>query len=183
MSSPDYFQILGLERRYHLALDEVERRYHEQSKLLHPDRHARADGATRVKNALATSQLNQAWRTLKDPTKRAEYLLQLEGIEISDERSGHKVPPAFLMEIMELREALADARTERDVGKVAALAADVRGRYAAVQQRIDAGFQAWEAGERERLAAVADAMIAERYFRRFLDEAEAFEEAEQSTHS
>ncbi|HZU81395.1 MAG TPA: Fe-S protein assembly co-chaperone HscB, partial [Polyangiaceae bacterium] len=133
----DFFQILGVPRRYHLALDELERLYHEQSRLHHPDRHAREGGATRVKSALATSQLNQAYRALKDPVKRAEHLLALAGIEISDERSGHKVPPEFLMEIMELREALADARAERDIGRVASLAADVRQRYATVQQRIE----------------------------------------------
>src|SRR5438045_1637380 len=112
MSEPDFFQTLGVDRRYHLDGAELEARYHERSKLYHPDRHAKADPQTRVKNALATSQLTQAYRTLKDPIKRAEYLLKLEGMAISDERTGRKVSPGFLVEILELREQLMEARMD-----------------------------------------------------------------------
>ena len=178
MSMDTYFQILGVEQKWHLAASELEARYHEKNKLVHPDRHAKADSQTRVRNALATSNLNQAYRTLKDPIQRAEYLLKLEGIELSDERSGHKVAPEFLVEIMELREGLMDARTEGDKAKVSALAAAVRGRRDAVLGEVDTGFTRYESGDRAVLGQIADALVAERYFRRFLDEAEAFLDAE-----
>src|SRR3954453_12298131 len=112
-----FFDILGVPRRWHLDAADLEKAFHAKNRELHPDRHMKADPQTRVKNALATSQLNEAYRALKDPIKRAEYLLKLEGIEISDERSGHKVSPVFLAEILELREALMDARAEGDVQK------------------------------------------------------------------
>jgi molecular chaperone HscB len=177
----DYFAILGVERRYHVALDELERRFHERSKLHHPDRHAQSDPQTRVKSALAATELNQAYRTLRSDISRAEYLLKLEGITISDERSGHKVSPAFLMEIMELREALMDARGEGDADKVRALAADVRARHEKGVAQIGAAFTNYEAASddaarKTALTTAADALVAERYFRRFLDEVEAFEE-------
>lgn len=175
--SETYFDILGVERKYHLAAEDLERRFHERSRLLHPDKHMKADPQTRVKTALATSQLNQAYRALKDPIRRAEHLLEVEGYKISDERSGHKVSPAFLMEIMELREQLADAKAEGNHAAVGALADQVKVRRAEVMSEADDGFSKYEAGDKAELGKVADALIAERYLRRFLDEVEAFEDA------
>jgi molecular chaperone HscB len=179
MASPipvkSHFETLGVPRRYHLAPDLLERQFHDLNRVHHPDRHAKADAATRTKNALATSQLNEAYRALKDPLKRAEYLLKVEGIEISDERSGHKVSPAFLAEIMELREQLMDARLEGDVEKVRVLADQVGDRKRSEMALIDSAFGRFEErGDREALKEVADHLIAERYFRRFLEEAEGF---------
>lgn len=174
----NFFDILGVERRYHLAADELERRFHDKSRQLHPDRHMKADPQTRVKTALATSELNQAYRTLRDPVKRAEHLLALAGIKLTDERDGHKVDPGFLMEMLELREALGEAKEAGDREKVAELAKDVRRRRDESTAAMEAGFSRYEAsGEAAELRAVADAMIGERYFRRFLDDVEAFEEA------
>ena len=175
--SDNFFDILGVERRYHLAEGDLERRFHEQSRVLHPDRHVRADGKARVQAALAASLLNQAYRALRDPVARAEYLLKLEGIEISDERSGRKAPPALLMDVLELREQLADARADGDLARVQALAAEVGGRRDGVLHQADAAFTRFEAGERDALERAADALIAERYYRRFLEEVTAIEEA------
>ena len=142
----NYFEILGVERKYHLTAEELERRFHERSRQLHPDKHMKADAQTRVKTALATSELNQAYRALRDPVRRAEYLLELEGFKLSDERGGHKVPPAFLMEMLELREALGEAKDEGDHGKVRGLAASVRQRRDQATGEVDAGFSRYEAG-------------------------------------
>ena len=172
------FEILGVPRRYHLTDEEMERAFHARSRLLHPDRHMKADPQTRVKNALATSQLNEAYRTLKHGTKRAEYLLKLEGIELTDERNGHKVSPAFLMEILELREELAEARGALDAVRVQSLGAGVRARRDEALASVGAGFARWEAGDQNALKSVADALVAERYFNRFLDDVEAFEDAQ-----
>src|SRR5204862_4463497 len=100
---------------------ELERRYKEMTKVLHPDRFARADERARRASLKRSIQLNQAWRTLKDPVRRAEYLLSLAGVEVGAEDGTSKrvdgekvrlpVTPALLMEGMELREGLAEART------------------------------------------------------------------------
>ena len=179
----DYFEILGVERRYHVTAEELERRFHDKSRQLHPDRHMKADANTRVKTALATSELNQAYRALRDPVRRAEYLLGLYGIKLTDERDGHKVAPAFLMEMLELREALGEAKEAGDVAKVKSLAAEVRERRDAATAEIEAGFSRYEAsGDAQVLRAVADAMIGERYFRRFLDDVEKFEDEQAQSH-
>lgn len=178
---PSHFERLGIARRYHLDEAELERRYHERSKRYHPDRHALADGPTRVKNALATAELNQAYRTLRDPVSRAEYLLRLHGIDVAEEKSGGRpVAPAFLMEIMELREAFAEARAANDEAAVQALGSDVRGRRDEAMARVGAGFLAVEAGEPARLPDIAEALVALRYFHRFLTELAAHDEAREA---
>jgi molecular chaperone HscB len=173
-----YYQILGLAPRYRVELSELEERYHAQSKLFHPDRHVKADGPTRVKNALATSELNQAYRVLKDPVKRAEYLLELQGVKVAAEGPGAaKVAPAFLMEMMEQRETLAEARAEGNHEKVSELAAAMHKLRDAAMGELDDGFAKIERGDRSQLAGLTDWLVRLRYYRRFLDEIEAIEDA------
>lgn len=176
-----HFERLGLPRRYSVDAADLERRYHERSRLFHPDRHVKADGPTRVRNALATSELNQAYRTLRDPVSRAEYLLGLAGIDIADEKGhGKPVAPAFLMEIMELREALAEARAARDQKAIAALADDVRARRDEAMARVEEGFRIADASHddrRDRLPPIAEALVALRYYHRFEEELATYEEA------
>ena len=172
-----YFDILGLPQRYHTAPSELEERYHAAARAHHPDRHVKSDQKTRVQSALRTAQLTEAYRTLRDPVKRAEYLVSLEGIKLSDERDSYKVDPAFLADILELRESLADARMEGDEARVKALGEDVRGRSRQAMGEIDAAFRRYDEGDKSVVRAIADALVAQRYYRRFLDELEAHEEA------
>ena len=172
-----YYDVLGLPARYHVSARELEEHYHAAAREHHPDRHVRDGEARRVSSALRTAELTEAYRTLRDPVKRAEYLIGLAGIRITDEKSGHKVDPAFLMEILELREELADARAAHDEVTIERLANDLRARRKNAIADIDRAFTAYDAGDRDVLAAIADRLVALRYFARFLDEVEAHEEA------
>ena len=80
-----HFDVLGLPRRYDLDLSQLESLYLERSREVHPDRHAKADGATRARALLESTELNEAYRTLKHPIRRAEYLLRLEGFDLGSE--------------------------------------------------------------------------------------------------
>lgn len=161
----DRFTALGVPRRYSLSQAELETRYRELSRKLHPDRFALAAREERMLSLQAATTLNDAYRTLKAPLRRAEYLLELEGLKI---RENEAVAPDFLVEVMELREALADAA---DGG--AALLADVKARHAREMARLGEAFEAWErSGDRDRLAEAKDALIKIRYYQRFLDEHE-----------
>jgi molecular chaperone HscB len=137
-------------------------------------------------------QLNEAWKTVRDPVQRAEYLLRLAGYHIGDEaRAGaeagpgqekRKVPvsPALLAEVLELREELADARAEGDGARVQGMAAAVRDRMAAALARVADELERAErveAGETQALETVARDLIAIRYFRRFLEEVAVHDEA------
>src|SRR3954462_9849018 len=147
----DHFRVFGLPRAFSVELPELERRYKELTKVLHPDRFARADARARKASMERSEQVNQAWRTLRDPVRRAEYLLNLAGIDIGAESGPSKrgpdlgregatrltVPPALLMEVMERRGGRAGARAAADHARVAVLAKEVR-------QRRDAALSAVE---------------------------------------
>ncbi len=172
----DYFGVFGIPRAFAVDLDALEQRYKELTKLLHPDRFARAEPRARRASLERSVQLNEAWRCLKDPIRRAEYLLSLHGIEIGEmagagrESNQHNtlpVPPVLLMEVLELREALAASHAARDVHETEALIAKVRGRLDAVMKDVAKGF----AASPLELSTIAARLVAVRYYRRFLDEA------------
>lgn len=175
----DYFDVLGVKRAYHLDPAELEERYLALSKQTHPDRFAKALPRERLEAVVRNTELNDAYKVLKRDIKRAEYLLKLEGIDVGEEKPQATtgatkqlvVDPRLLMEVMELREGLAEARSDGDEGKVAQMTADVQARHAEALRIVDAGFTAYESGDRSQLDAIARALVAIRYYGRFLDEA------------
>jgi molecular chaperone HscB len=170
----DHFSVLGVARRYDLDLDQLEGRFRSLSRQLHPDRFARADQRERRASLQRTVQLNEAWRTLKDPIKRAEYMLRLAGMPVGgEEGDGGKVPAPLLMEILELREALAEARLAKDHRKVAAMAADMSARAA---ETLGAVAEALGRGTAADLARAGRELVALRYYQRFLDEVAVHED-------
>lgn len=114
---PDnYFDFFGLDRK--LVVDEstLQKRFYELSKQWHPDRFSRASPEEQNRALEATSTLNDGYRTLKDPVKRAEYLLSEEGFPIGEQRSKN-VPPELLEEVFELNMLLEELRTGDDSQK------------------------------------------------------------------
>jgi len=105
----DFYEIFGLPRSLNLALDDLQTRFYQLSRELHPDRFMNKPVAERERAENAYSSVNDAYRTLKDPIKRAQYLLSLEGFEIGEQRS-KDVPPELLEEVFELNMALEEMR-------------------------------------------------------------------------
>lgn len=106
----DYFQFFGYGgSRLSLDLDDLQKRYYELSRKFHPDRFARMPAAEQQKALDATSVLNDAYRVLRDPVARAEYVLKQEGFDIGEQR-GKDVPPELLEEVFELNMALEELR-------------------------------------------------------------------------
>jgi molecular chaperone HscB len=175
----DHFAVLGLERRYDLERAAVAARQRELARLLHPDRHATSPPAERRASLLWATAVNDAAKVLRDPVRRAEYLLKLLGCDVGDEKTGGKrVAPAFLMEILELREELHAACARRDEARIAAMGADVERRRAALLTELAAGFAALaDPPAAEALEALARRLATMRYYTRFLDEIAAYEEA------
>jgi molecular chaperone HscB len=174
----DYFRVFGIPCAFAVDQTALEQRYKELTKLLHPDRFARADPRARRASLERSVQLNEAWRCLKDPIRRAEYLLSLRGIDVGDrmepgergkrnEQKTLPVPPVLLMEVLELREALAAAHVAKDVHETEALIAKVRRRLDEVMGDVGRGFAAMSPD----LSTIAARLVAVRYYRRFLDEA------------
>jgi molecular chaperone HscB len=105
----DYYAVLGISRGLSLSVDDLQQRYYALSRELHPDRFMQKPEAERQRALDMSSALNDAYRTLKDPIKRAQYLLTLEGFDIGEQRS-KDVPPELLEEVFELNMALEEMR-------------------------------------------------------------------------
>ncbi|MGD0131717.1 MAG: Fe-S protein assembly co-chaperone HscB [Bryobacteraceae bacterium] len=105
----DYYAVLGIPRGLSLSVDDLQQRYYALSRELHPDRFMQKPEAERQRALDMSSALNDAYRTLKDPIKRAQYLLTLEGFDIGEQRT-KDVPPELLEEVFELNMALEEMR-------------------------------------------------------------------------
>src|SRR5271154_4153529 len=109
-SSRDYFEFFGLDRKLVINLDELQQRFYQLSRQWHPDRFSRRPLEEQNHSLEATSLLNDGYRTLKDPMKRAEYLLTQEGFPIGEQRS-KDVPPELLEEVFELNMMLEELKS------------------------------------------------------------------------
>lgn len=107
--SSDYFELLGLHRQLALSQDALQARFYELSRQWHPDKFARKPESERQSALDLSSALNDAYRTLRDPVKRAEYVLKLEGFDMGEQGS-KDVPPDLLEEVFELNMALEELR-------------------------------------------------------------------------
>ncbi len=109
----NYFELFGLPATYDVDPADLASRYRELQKRFHPDRFASATESERRLAMQMTSQINAAHQALRDPVQRGRYLLGLQGV-MTDEETDTRMEPAFLMEQMELREALDEARQAPD---------------------------------------------------------------------
>src|SRR5580658_7974952 len=118
----DYFSVFGLTPRLNLDLGMLEHQFHKLSRKLHPDRFARAEENEKQWSLADTALLNDAYRTLKDPIRRTEYLLKLHGAEIGEEHAGKdrrdpsRVPADLLEEVFDLNMQLEEMRMARTGG-------------------------------------------------------------------
>jgi molecular chaperone HscB len=122
--SRNHFELLGLEPSYALDSSQLESRYRELQGRVHPDRFAAASEAERRVAMQWATQANEAYRTLRDPVDRARYLLSLKGFDTGEE-SNTAMPPDFLMQQMEWREGVAEAREARDAARLAQLHSEI----------------------------------------------------------
>jgi molecular chaperone HscB len=113
----DYFAFLGLPRKLNVDSADLERRFRALSRQFHPDYFYNATPAERRASLERSSYLNDAYRTLKQPTARIEYLLRLEGAAAASPReASREVPAALLEEVFALNEELDDIRNLRAGG-------------------------------------------------------------------
>src|SRR5215468_11651632 len=105
----DYFEVFGLPRVLGIDIAPLEKTFHELSRKYHPDYFAAAPPAQKTQAVRMTALLNDAYRTLRHPVRRVEYLLSLYGLK-SD---GSKVPQSLLMEVFEVNEQLEEVKAGR----------------------------------------------------------------------
>lgn len=175
-----HFDVFGLSPSPDVDTAALERQHRELSLKLHPDRFAQAEPRERRLSLEQTTALNEAYKTLKDPARRATYLLKLHGVDLEREDAGAQksMPLAFLEEVMELREALDEAMEAKDAERVRRMATDVEGRSkAALQEGLETLRTLGKAGADEAAVKKASHALGRvRYFTRFLEQVDAFEE-------
>jgi molecular chaperone HscB len=166
----DPFATLGVPRTFDLELAAVERTHRELSRALHPDKYVTAPPSERQAALSRAVEVNEAWRVLRDPVRRAEALFALAGVKTGEDREP-KADPEFLMEVLEKREALAEARAHKDAAAVRALATEMEARQDAALRELSQGF----AGGGD-LSPLLPKLGELRFYRRFLDEVSATED-------
>jgi molecular chaperone HscB len=157
----DPFAVLGLDARYDLDPAVIERAFFEKTRALHPDQHATAPAAERVAVLARSRALNDAYQIVKRPVARAEQLLERAGVTIGD---NEQLDPEFLMEILELREELAEARVANRLADVARLERAMKDRRDAAVARLAPMFAAAD------LVGIKRTLIVLRYLDRYLEE-------------
>ena len=180
-TTDSYFDLLGVL----VSVDEatLTRRFRELSRTYHPDRYANADAETQTVALDATALLNDAYRTLRDPFTRAEYLLRREGgVSLNDLQKTAKPPQDLLMQVMELQEALMEyqeARLDDDADTMRRLTPDLsdartefHAAYTALSERLSGLFAAFDSGDTQVRAGVlgqlAEVVGTRGYLRRVL---------------
>ena len=126
-ASHDYFAMFGLPRKLWIEMGALEQKFLQLSWKLHPDNFVNAAPEEREISLKRSSELNDAYRTLKDPVGRVEYLLAIEGARIEG-KNKQQAPPELLEEVFELNESLDELRDAKESG----------GDVAVLKQRLEA---------------------------------------------
>jgi molecular chaperone HscB len=147
----DYFEVFGLPRKLQIDLDGLQRSFYELSRRHHPDFHQGAGAEDQARALEASALVNRAYRALRDPVKRVEYLIALEeGREVREETTAKaKVPMDLLAEMLEVQEALEDAKssglTDEAAEGLRAERQRLQERYQAEENALIAGGSEWDA--------------------------------------
>jgi molecular chaperone HscB len=180
MASADFFTVFSLPRHLHIDTAALEKAFYAQSRKLHPDRFAAKPLAEQEAALEESSRLNDAYRTLKDPIARTQYLLSLEGVELEEQSKaatdaarasgGEKkqlIPPELLEEVFELNMQLMEMKAAKEFGDEAdpdlrrdleAAARNFDEKMAATMRDLETLWTRWDAAEDAGDAAARSAV-------------------------
>ncbi len=167
-----HFELFGLPQSFDVDQEVLDRNYRELQRNVHPDRFVNASDQERRISMQQAMQINEGYRILKDPLMRGRYLLELDGREHDDERNTTS-DTEFLIEQMELRDALADVRGSEDafsrLGRIMdRIAADIDRLVGTLQGQFGKA-------DADSLDAAADSLTKMQFFRRLQEEARELE--------
>lgn len=173
---PNYFEFFGMPLKLSVDLARLQKQFYSLSGLLHPDRYTRRSEQEKRYSLEASSILNDAYRVLRDPIQRAEYVLKEAGFDIGEQRS-KDVPPELLEEVFELNMALDELRMGDD--EVLPQLDESRKKFLDILVEMDAGleqqFQKHDAqeGDEARRAVLAEIRLTlnrRRYIKNLVNE-------------
>ena len=161
----DYFTFFGLPPKLNLDVPALEKDFYELSRRLHPDLNARSGSQEQEWSLEQSSLLNDAYRTLRDPIRRTEYLLKLEGVELEEQSKSATekaratgevkkqiVPPDLLEEVFELNMQLEELRLSKKMGEddpnlskeIAGHKTALEAKHDALLQELQSHWQEWD---------------------------------------
>jgi molecular chaperone HscB len=182
--SVDYFTFFGLPRKLNIDATRLQREFYELSRKLHPDLYGQTSKQEQEWSLEQSSLLNDAYRTLKDPIKRTEYLLRLEGVELEEQSKSatetarasgeikkQVVPPDLLEEVFELNMQLEELRGNRKmgendpalIGELERHRTEFENKYESLTQELKQYWDQWdrvvEVAREEKRLLVRDKMV------------------------
>jgi molecular chaperone HscB len=165
MSAPDYFDFFGIERRLNLDGADLQRRFYSLSRELHPDRFMRATAEEREQALEKSAILNDAYRVLRDPLLRAEYLVSGAGLDPGDEK---RVPPELLEKVFEVNEVL-ESGDRAGIESARTHLNDARDESQADMERL---FGRYDAGDEGALPELRSVLNRRRYIDKLMRQVE-----------
>ena len=121
----NYFALFNLPTAFHIDMNQLETNFRAIQSASHPDRFVTCTSAEKLQSMQTATLANEAYLTLKNPANRAKYLLAQQGIDAIDEKNT-QMPADFLMQQMEWREAMEDAKAEKNIGDLEQLLAEMQ---------------------------------------------------------
>jgi molecular chaperone HscB len=162
--SRNHFDLFALPMAYAIDSDRLDQAYRGIQAEIHPDKFAHAGDAEQRLAMQWSTRVNEAYQTLRKPFERARYLLELNGIDAMDAKNT-SMPADFLMQQMEWREALMDARSGKDIAALQALENELKAQAKSLQTQLasllDAQKNYAEAGNVLRKVRFMDKLLAE----------------------
>jgi molecular chaperone HscB len=161
----DYFSFFGLPRKLNIDPSALDKTFYGLSRKLHPDLYVKASSQEQEWSLQQSSRLNDGYRTLKDPIKRTQYLLQLEGVELEEQSKAATeqarstgqakkqiVPPDLLEEVFELNMQLEELRGLKKMGEddpalieeVGRQKLELEGKHDALLQELKDRWKMWD---------------------------------------
>ncbi|WP_373813149.1 Fe-S protein assembly co-chaperone HscB [Neisseria dentiae] len=134
-----YFALFKLEPAFDIDVETLEQTYRSLAARFHPDKYAAASAFEQKQAVMMASAVNEAYRVLKNPTERAAYLLQQHGIE-ADAPEHTAFAPEFLMQQMEWRETLEEARSNGNTAALTELDEEIATEQQILQQQLHTSF-------------------------------------------
>jgi len=147
VGTPCHFALFDLKPSFALDLEQLSSRYRELARTVHPDRFADAPERERRQALERAAQLNEAYHVLKTPSRRARYLLSLQGHEIPVEATIQD--PDFLLQQMQWREELEELQDEGDVDGIAPFKQRLKNSQAELEHKFDS---CWENASKQETA-------------------------------
>jgi molecular chaperone HscB len=169
--SRNHFDLFGLPAAFAIDADRLDQAYRGLQAEIHPDKFAHAGEAEQRLSMQWSTRVNEAYQALRKPFERARYLLELNGIDAMDAKNT-SMPADFLMQQMEWREALMDARDSSDLAALQALEKDLKLHAKGLQSQLSSLLD-----EQKNYAEAGNVLRKVRFMDKLLDEIDATYEA------